>query len=125
MRFTQRAARLIIVAITAVALMASATSASSAPSMAPVPKGCITLSAAVGVGRAPDGIAANPTTNTIYVANWHQNTVSVVSGRANTVIATIPVGRGPASVTANPKTGTIYTANVFGNKVSVLTPCPK
>ena len=47
------------------------------------------------------------------------DTVSVISGRTNTVTATIPVGSGPFGVAANPKTGTIYVTN-FDNTVSVI-----
>src|SRR4051794_23638641 len=47
----------------------------------------------IPVGNAPEGVAVNPKTDTVYVANEYDDTVSVISGRTNTVTATIPVGR--------------------------------
>ena len=56
--------------------------------------------------------SANPRTDTIYVANVDSSTVSVISGRTNTVLATVRVGFPAAfGVAANPKTNTIYVAN--------------
>jgi DNA-binding beta-propeller fold protein YncE len=38
-----------------------------------------TVTAAIPVGRGPFGVAANPNTNTIYVANQLDSTVSVLT----------------------------------------------
>ena len=81
--------------------------------------------ATIPVGDRPEGVAVNPVTNRIYVANALDNTVSVIDGEANTVIATILVGRGPQGVAVNPITNRIYTANhedgrVRGASVSVI-----
>ena len=38
-----------------------------------------TVTATIPVGTAPDAVAANPKTNTIYVTNLGDNTVSVLS----------------------------------------------
>ncbi|MEJ2772215.1 hypothetical protein [Stygiolobus sp. CP859M] len=43
----------------------------------------------------PWGITYDPSNGYIYVADCHSNTVSVINGATNTVIATIPVGSGP------------------------------
>ena len=96
MRFTQRGAMLIAVAITGLALAApaAAASASSVRDAARAVKGCITVTATIPVGSSPGGVAADPKTNTIYVADFLDNTVSVISGRTDTVTATIPVGAG-------------------------------
>jgi len=48
----------------------------------------------VGVGGSPRGIAANPVTNLIYVANSVDVTVYVVKGTCNVVIGIDPVGDG-------------------------------
>ncbi|WP_372586841.1 hypothetical protein [Priestia megaterium] len=40
----------------------------------------------------------NPLTNAIYLVNSDDNTVSVISGLTNNVIATIPVDRSPRGV---------------------------
>src|SRR5215831_12414549 len=74
----------------------------------------------VRVGGDPDGVAADPKTHTVYVTNISRNTVSVISGRSNTVTATIRVGLFPARVATNPKTNTIYVANAASSTVSVI-----
>jgi len=40
-----------------------------------------TVRATIRVGSAPEGAAANPRTNTVYVANANDNTVSVLASR--------------------------------------------
>jgi YVTN family beta-propeller protein len=122
MRFTYRAACLITVAITGLAPLATsaAASAASARGMAHRAKGCITVTATIPVGRAPEAVAADPKTNTIYTANETDNAVSVISGRTSTVTATIPVGSVPRGVAVDPKTSTIYVANLDSDTVSVL-----
>ena len=51
--------------------------------------------ATVPLSSEPAGIAANPATNTVYVTNeFFGNSVSVINGQTNTVVATVP-RRGP------------------------------
>jgi YVTN family beta-propeller protein len=88
------------------------------------------LTATVPVGDDPDAVVVDPRTHTIYVTNDGRvgspsNTVSVISGRANTVTATITVGDDPVAVAAYPKTHTGYVANNGDDTVSVLGPCPR
>ena len=71
----------------------------------------VRVTATIPVGRFPVGVAVNPRTDTIYVANANSGTVSVISGRTNTVVATIRVGRVPGGVAVNPRTNTIYVTN--------------
>src|SRR5690348_8348243 len=119
MRFTQRCLVVITVAIAGLAATAATTAA--APSEYPVRgtvqavKGCVKVTATIRVGHGPDTVAANPKTNTIYVANFSGGTVSVISGRTNTVTATIPVGGGADGIETNPKTNTIYVARDIDN----------
>jgi len=49
----------------------------------------------IPVGRKPFGVAADPRTKRIYVANFGSGTVSVISARTGTVVTTIRVGRVP------------------------------
>ena len=113
MRFTQRAIILATAALAALAAAAATTataaSASPATSTARAVTAAIRVTATIPVGQLPHGVAANPATNTIYVSNFG-GTVSVISGRTNTVTATIPVGALPVGVAANPHTNTIYVA---------------
>ena len=76
--------------------------------------------AAIPVGSGPWGIGANPATNRVYVANQDADTVSVIDGATDTVIATVNVGSSPACVGVNPATNRIYVANYLSNNVSVI-----
>ena len=76
-----------------------------------------------GTDSTPNGVAANWRTNTIYVTNRGNNTVSVINGRTNKVVTTVPVGDDPFAVAANPHTNTAYVANDRSRTVSVLAPC--
>ena len=74
----------------------------------------------IPVGYRPHGVAVNPTTNRIYVANWGSDNVSVIDGGSDTVDATIPVGGGPVGVAVNPNTNRIYVTNQGSDNVSVI-----
>jgi YVTN family beta-propeller protein len=62
----------------------------------------------------------NPGTGRIYISNAASNTVSVIDGTSNTVIATIGVGSDPWGVGVNPSIGRVYVANHGSNTVSVI-----
>src|SRR5260370_32930298 len=64
----------------------------------------------VAGGTAPAGVAVNPVTNKIYVANALDNDVTVIDGATN---PTTPVAAGvdPGAVAVNPVTNKIYAAN--------------
>ncbi len=74
----------------------------------------------ITVGTNPAGVAVNPNTNTIYVANQGDNTISVIDGATNTVVDTIPAGANSNGVAVNPNTNTIYVANQGDNTISVI-----
>ena len=74
----------------------------------------------IPVGSYPQGIAANPATGRVYVANSSDNSVSVIDASSNTVVATVPVGSYAYGVAANPTTNRIYVANRDDNTVSVI-----
>ena len=79
-----------------------------------------TVVATIPVGNSPFGVAINPTSGLVYVANANYITVSVIDPATNTVIATIPVGEGPSGVAINPTNGLVYVANAGSNTVSVV-----
>jgi YVTN family beta-propeller protein len=56
----------------------------------------------------------------MYVTNGGSNTVSVINGITNTVVATIPVGLFPRAIAFNPDNGFMYVANEESNTVSVI-----
>ena len=70
---------------------------------------------------APAVAAVNPVTNRIYVANNTANTVSVIDGASNSVIATLETGGGaPCAIGVNPATNRVYVANYASSSISVL-----
>ena len=74
--------------------------------------------ATIEVGDGPYGIAFTGTN--IYIANYLDNTVSVIDPTNNTATGTVPVGLGPVGVAFN---GTnIYVANYTDDTVSVIDP---
>src|ERR1700729_2344906 len=83
----------------------------------------------VHVGNGPQGAAFDRATDTVYVANQGDNTVSVVdarhcnsldtSGCAQTP-ATVATGGGPFAIAISDATHTAYVANQNDNSVSVL-----
>ena len=94
------------------------------------PQGCAHQPlATVTVGGGPSGIAVNPVTGTVYVANTgqtphnqpvpHGNTLSLIDAAnchaANTsgctAIGTVPAGVAPAGVAVDTATNTVYVAD--------------
>jgi YVTN family beta-propeller protein len=86
----------------------------------------------IGVEFNPIGVAVNPKTNMVYVANWegrqdqydgdagYRGTLSVINGNTNTLVDTIRVGHLPIDVAVNPKTNMVYVANYASFDVSVI-----
>ena len=83
----------------------------------------------VNVGNGPQGTAFDRATDTVYVANQGDNTVSVVdarhcnsldtSGCAQTP-ATVPTGSGAFSIAIDDATHTVYVDNQDDNTISVI-----
>ena len=93
MRFIRRAASATTVASIGLGLAVTTAAATpSAPSWAATVgavTSCVRVSATIPVGGSPTWVAANPETSSVYVAN-NDGTLSVISGRTNTVTATSP-----------------------------------
>jgi YVTN family beta-propeller protein len=76
------------------------------------------------VGKNPTAVSVNPSTNTVYVANYNDSTVSVIDGKTNTVTDVIygsrlpntglQVGNYPFAISVNPLTNIAYVANLDG-----------
>jgi YVTN family beta-propeller protein len=66
------------------------------------------------------GVAVDPSTGNVYVANNGNSTASVINGSTNTVTATVTVGSAPYGVAVDPTTNTVYVANSSSNTVSVF-----
>jgi DNA-binding beta-propeller fold protein YncE len=91
--------------------------------------GCGQAPAVVDVGRLPFDLAINEDTDTIYVVNAKDNTVSVINGATcngtnhsgcGLTPPTISVGGFPDGVAIDQKTDTVYVANGNDNDVSVI-----
>ncbi len=65
-----------------------------APTTQAAPRGMLPhrVLATVPVGYRPYGVAVNPITHKVYVANSASNSVSVIDGLTNAEVAAIPVG---------------------------------
>jgi YVTN family beta-propeller protein len=79
-----------------------------------------TTTSGIGVDSYPVGIAVNPTTGKIYVANEFSNTVSIIDEGTDKVQATIKVGSFPYGIDINPLNNRVYVANRGSNTVSVI-----
>jgi YVTN family beta-propeller protein len=76
-----------------------------------------------GVGRAPNGIAFDPSTGAVYTANVYDATVSVinvVSPAASDNPPRVAVGSGPEAIAIDPANNTMYVTNSGDGTVSVL-----
>ncbi len=65
-------------------------------------------------------VGVNSSTNRIYVADQAGNTVFVIDGATNSVVAIVPVGQSPIAVGVNSSTNRIYVANRSSDDVSVI-----
>jgi YVTN family beta-propeller protein len=75
-----------------------------------------TVTATVGVGNSPFGVAVTPDGSTVYVANAGSNTVSVIDAATNAVTATIPgfYLAQPIGVAVTPDGSRVYVTNTGG-----------
>jgi DNA-binding beta-propeller fold protein YncE len=96
---------------------------------AEVTVGCGQTPATVTVGRGPAYLAVNQATDTIYVPNTGDNTVSVINGATCNATVTTGCGQIPPTVKASSSIGdlaidqatnTVYTANFNDGTVSVI-----
>jgi YVTN family beta-propeller protein/VCBS repeat-containing protein len=79
------------------------------------------LGTTIPVGSLPEGIAVNPATNRIYVANRGSASVSVIDGATNKIAAKpIDVGPLPTGIAVNPVTNRIYVTLDGNNAVAVI-----
>ena len=79
-----------------------------------------TASIPVSTGKIPCAIAINSKTNTLYVANYGDDSVTVIDGSKHVAVATVHVGAQPHAIAVDAKTNLIYVANTHGNSVTVI-----
>ncbi|MDA4123715.1 MAG: YncE family protein, partial [Thaumarchaeota archaeon] len=56
----------------------------------------------------------------IYVSNGGGDTVSVMSGATNSLVANVVVGSGPQTPVIDPANSELYVTNEYGNSISVI-----
>jgi len=93
------------------------------------PAGCPPAAATLATGALPEFVLPDPATDTLYVTNLIDNTVSVLSGAAcnatrhsgcRRLPPAIPLGGAPGMASVNAATHTVYVANQLTGKVQVI-----
>src|SRR5207244_11559630 len=79
-----------------------------------------TLLRTIGIGSGPFSIAVNPDSNSVYVVNFYDWTISVVYGSLKSVISTVPVSCAPNGLAVNPGTNRLYVNDETHNALLVL-----
>ncbi|MEV0545160.1 YncE family protein [Nocardia salmonicida] len=78
------------------------------------------MTATVKVGRDAAHLALDSASNTAYVANREDHTVSMIDTTSNTVVATIDIGGKPQGVAVDPRTQNVYMTGSERGTVIVL-----
>jgi YVTN family beta-propeller protein len=93
------------------------------------PAGCPPAAPSLATGALPGFVLADPATDTLYVTNVIDNTVSVLNGAAcnatrhtgcRRLPPAIPLGGAPGMADVNAATHTVYVANQLTGKVQVI-----
>lgn len=71
-------------------------------------------------GPIPCAIAINPRTNTLYIANYEGNSVSVIDAAKARVVATVPTGTRPQAIAFDAKRNMVYVANTHSDSITVI-----
>jgi YVTN family beta-propeller protein len=80
------------------------------------------VTATIGVGTEPVGVAVSPDGTRAYITNSASASVSVINTATNHVTATIGVGGRPQGVAVSPDGTHIYVVNaMFWGSVAVIT----
>ena len=66
-------------------------------------------------GTYSTGVGVDAARNLVYIANYDDGTVSVISTTDNSLVATIQVGSDPGSVAVNPITHAVYVSDNAGS----------
>lgn len=82
--------------------------------------GPYSLYAPITVGKDPRSVVVTPDQAYLYVTNYGDDTVSVISLSTLAVAETIPVGDGPYGISVTPSGDFVYVVNQLSNNISVI-----
>jgi YVTN family beta-propeller protein len=74
----------------------------------------------IGAGKMPCAVAVNTKTKTIYVANYVDETLTIIDGKALRPVATVKVGRHPQAVAVDESKNLAYVANTLDSTVTAI-----
>jgi YVTN family beta-propeller protein len=74
----------------------------------------------LSAGAIPCAIAVNSKSNTLYVANYGDNTVTVTNSTTGRATTSIPVGEHPKAIAFDPSRNLVYVANTSSGTVTVI-----
>jgi DNA-binding beta-propeller fold protein YncE len=74
----------------------------------------------ITVGGQPAGVAADPASNLIFVANRSTNSVNVINGADDTVLTSVLVGPTPTALAINRPQNRLYVANAGNASLSII-----
>ena len=80
------------------------------------------LRATLPVLAIPFSLTLDPTTNSVLVDNYWNNSFQAIDVETNTLSAPTSVGPAPLAIATNATTGNVYVTNTGNNTVSVLVP---
>ncbi len=83
-------------------------------------QGSTELDGAFGVGRQPWGVAVNPITDKVYVADFTDGDVRVLQASTLTPLATIPMGGEPTFVEVDSAANRAFTVSHLQNRLVVI-----
>jgi YVTN family beta-propeller protein len=75
---------------------------------------------ALSAGAIPCAIAVDSKTNTLYVANYGDDTVSVINAATGRKTGTVPVGHHPKAIAFDANLNLVYVANTGDGTVTVI-----
>jgi YVTN family beta-propeller protein len=79
-----------------------------------------TLAVGQGGANGGGGLAADPATGNVFFTNSLDDTVSVISGASNAVIATVRTGDDPFGVAVNTRTRNVYVGHRAGDNIGAF-----
>lgn len=79
-----------------------------------------TSSSILPAGHTPCAVAVNPRSNTVYVANYADRSVTILDAGTGRTTATIAVGEHPQAVAVDAQRNLAYVANTFSNTVTII-----